>query len=332
MDGDRGILDLLVGWVARGMSLLGLNGSRLLWRWNQRRRNLGEAGVRAEILVRSARGQHKMCPNCRALVPREARVCSECSSSLTHVAAPGVGRLFTNIFPGVTTATSLILLVNGLLLVVLLAIQIRATGGESGVLGGIFSSFDGRLLVRVGSGASGLTFAGEWWRLITPIFLHAGILHFAFNSYVLIQLGPLTESEFGTDRFWVLYLLCGISGSVASQALRPINTVGASGAIMGLMGLLLVHGWRRGGAFGEQLRQSMLRFALYTAIFSLFFPGIDHLNHLGGFLCGALLGLIVPSRAPRSAGTTAAWQLAALVGALLVVVSFAQVARHMSPR
>ena len=76
---------------------------------------------------------------------------------------------------------------------------------------------------------------GEWWRLITPIFLHGGLIHFLFNSYLLIHLGPLVEEIFGTYRYWVIYLCCGIAGSLFSQVPRFVNTVGASGAIMGLL-------------------------------------------------------------------------------------------------
>lgn len=152
------------------------------------------------------------------------------------------------------------------------------------------------------------------------------MLHFFFNSYVLLQLGPIVEEEFGTERFWTMYLLCGIAGSAASQFARPVNTVGASGAIMGLMGLLLVYGWRRGGARGEALKAAMLRYAVYIVIFSLLVRGIDHINHAGGFVCGALLGLLVPPGPFRGRAEAVAWEIAAGAGALLVVYCFYRVA------
>jgi rhomboid protease GluP len=172
-----------------------------------------------------------------------------------------------------------------------------------------------------------MTLAGEWWRIVTPIFLHGGIVHFFFNSYVLVQLGPMVEGEFGTERFWVVYLLSGIAGSAVSQFARPVNTVGASGAIFGLVGLLLVYGWFRGGARGEALRAGMGRYLFYVVIFSLIAGrGIDHLNHLGGLACGALLGLVVQAGAYRSRFTETAWEVLALGGVLLTVLSFYKVA------
>lgn len=327
-DKRTGLLDRAVDLLARAMDGLGLNGTRLRWKWNQKRMQFGEAGLRTEILWRSARGRHKMCPACRALVPRSARKCPECGRALASVSAPGLGRLLSNVLPGATAATSLLLLVNGFWFVMMIMAQVKAGGGF-----GLFSHFDSELLVRFGSGLSrpfrlsdGTVAGGEWWRLITAIFLHGSLLHFFFNSYVLLQLGPIVEGIFGTARFWVIYLCCGIAGSMLSQLLRPVNTVGASGAIMGLMGLLLIYGWRRGGALGESLKASMLRFAVYIIIFSLLVRGIDHFNHAGGFACGALLALIAPTGAYRGRGEAVFWQSASLAGVLLVLWAFYSVA------
>jgi rhomboid protease GluP len=328
-----GPLDRLIDLLARGLDAVGLNGTRLRWRWNQRRRQLGEAGLRGEILWRSGQGRHKMCPECRALVPRSASKCSECNAALTQVRAPGYGRLLGNLLPQTSMATALILLVNGFWFLVLLIAQ-TTSGGPRGPLGGLLASFDGQLLVLYGSGVSWLTLGGETWRLITPIFLHAGLIHFFFNSYVLMQLGPLTESEFGTTRFWCVYLGCGLAGSAASQWLHQtygggVNTVGASGANLGLIGLLLAYGWRQGGARGEALRQGMVRYVIYIAIFSLLIRGIDHVNHAGGFVCGLLLGLVLrPGLPGRQA--TGAWQAASLAGVIAVLWAFYRVAVGVS--
>lgn len=327
------LLDRAVEQLARLMNSLGLNGTRLLWKWNQKRQQLGESGLKAEILWRSARGRHKMCPSCRALVARSARTCSECGAQLASVSRPGMGRLLTNVLPGATTATSLLLLVNGFWFLVMLLAQ--AKEGSAGAGGfSLFHHFDSRLMLDFGSGASWLTQSGQWWRVITPIFLHAGIIHFFFNSYVLLQLGPLTEEEFGTPRFWTIYLTCGILGSATSQFLQPlvlqrwVNTIGASGAIMGLMGLLLVHGWRSGGQRGENLKRMMIQYALYILVFSLLVRGVDHFNHVGGMLGGVLLGALIPARPIRGRLEAAFWQFTSIAGVLLVLYCFFAVARH----
>ena len=183
------------------------------------------------------------------------------------------------------------MLVNGFWFVMMLMAWIK-TGGGGSIFG--FSGIEGlKLLVRFGAGVSQLTqlpsgamVGGEWWRLITPVFLHAGLLHFFFNSFLLIQLGPLVEEIFGTARFWVIYLCCGIAGSMASQYIRPglTITVGASGAIMGLIGLLIVYAYRHGGtALGQSMKNLVFRLVIYSLIMSFAF-NIDHLNHIGGFL------------------------------------------------
>jgi rhomboid protease GluP len=329
-------LDRIVEWLAQVMNRLGLNGTRLLWRWGQKRRDLGETGMRTEILWRSAKAKHKMCPSCRALVPRTAGKCPECSTSLHAVRTPGVTRLLGNLIPGVRAATSLIMLVNGFWFVMMLMAQIKAGGG-----GSIFGFSDPGLLVRFGAGLSrpallpgGEVIGGEWWRLITPVFLHAGLLHFFFNSFLLIYLGPMVEDIFGTARFWVIYLSCGIAGSMASQWPRATLTVGASGAIMGLIGLLIVYAYRRGGsALGQNMKNLVFRLVVYSLIMSFAF-NIDHLNHIGGFACGALFGLFMRPREYRSKADAMFWQVLALAGVLLVLWAFSEVAiqaRQTSP-
>ena len=92
-----------------------------------------------------------------------------------------------------------------------------------------------------------------------------------------------------------------------------------------------VYGWRRGGALGESLKASMLRFGVYIVIFSLLVRGIDHYNHAGGFLCGALLAFVVPDGAYRNRAESTFWHFASLAGVLLVVFAFSKVAGSAIP-
>lgn len=328
-EGGRSALDGAVELLARAMDALGLNGTRLRWKWNRRRRDLGETGLRTAVLFRSATSRYKMCPSCRALVPRSASVCPECTATLAAVRAPGIGRLVSNVLPGATAATSLLLLANGALFVLMLMLTL-----SSGRAGGLFSAFDTITLIRFGSGLSVLTLGhAEWFRLVTPIFLHGGLLHFAFNSYALLQIGPLVEEEYGTERFAVVYLASGIVGNVFSQLVRPflpwmnptVNTVGASGAICGLIGLMLVYGMRRGGVLGTSFRSGMGQYALYILVFS-FLPGVDGLCHLGGFVGGFLLGWVVPTGPFRSRGSALLWDALVLLSVVAILLSFYQVA------
>ncbi len=325
----RGLADRLIDLLARAMDAVGLNGTRLRWKWNRKRGELAEAGFRAVVLARSATTRYKMCPSCRALVPRSAWRCTECGAGLASVRAPGIGRLVSNVLPGATAATGLIFLVNGLmfLLVLMAPVLVGGRPAPSGIERLLRLDFPS--LLRYGAGFGLMTFhAGEWWRLVTPIFLHGGLLHIAFNSMVLLQLGPLVEEEYGTERFVFVYLATGIAGNLASQWLgqrRP--TVGASGAILGLMGLLLVYGFRRGGVFGRTLRSSIGRYAIYIFIFSLL-PGVDLLAHAGGFAGGCLLGLVVPPGPFRNRATATLWEGLALVAVAVLLASFYMMARH----
>jgi membrane associated rhomboid family serine protease len=319
------VLDRIVELTARGLNALGFNGTRLLWKWNQKRQQLGERSARSEMVWRSTRGRHKMCRSCRALVPRSASTCPHCGAEIGGVSAPGYGRLLSNALPGASSASSLIILANGFWFLLMLVAQTR----DASQHGGLFAAFSGELIVRFGSGYSPYTLLGEWWRIVTPIFLHGGLMHFFFNTYVTIQLGPLVEGEYRTERFWVIYLTSGIVGSAVSQLARPVNTVGASGAIFGLMGLLLVHAWRLGGTTGSHIKQMLMQYAFYVVIFSFLFPNIDHWNHFGGFLAGAAMGFIVKGGEYRSRSERAGWQVAAVGGVLLVLASFYMVARSL---
>jgi rhomboid protease GluP len=318
------LLDSIVDWIAGLMDGLGLNGKRLRWKWRQKRFNLGEQSLKTEIAWRAAQTQHKMCSECRALVDRSAKTCPDCGASLSKVSMPGISRSISNLFPGVTAVTGLILLVNGFLFLLLMMAHVKA-----GIGIGLFRSFDWELLVRFGGGlsvpypmADGAVTGGEWWRLVTPIFLHGSLMHFFFNSFLLVQLGPLAQQLYGS-RFWLIYLLCGLSGSAASQLTRPTMTVGASGAIMGLIGLLLVHGLRNRSQLGQAMKSLLIRLVVYTVVLSFMFS-IDHRNHAGGFLCGALLAFMLPE-GELTKSSVVTWNVLSFFGVLLVLVSFGMV-------
>jgi hypothetical protein len=143
------LLDSAVEWIAGLMDGLGLNGKRLRWQWRQRRHNLGEQSLKTEMAWRSAQTQHKMCPACRALVDRSSGTCPDCGASLSKVSTPGFGRTISNMFPGMSAVTGLILLANGFSFLLLMMAHAKA-----GVDFGLFRSFDGELMARFGAGLS----------------------------------------------------------------------------------------------------------------------------------------------------------------------------------
>lgn len=136
---------------------------------------------------------------------------------------------------------------------------------------------------------------GEWWRLITCVFVHSGLMHLLLNSIGMIIAAVYAEPVLGRLKFAALYLLSGISGSVAS-IMWHINTVsvGASGAIFGLYGAII--GLALTNAFPKEKRNALLAFVgTYTAINLAWglTGGIDNAAHIGGLLCGAALGWLM---------------------------------------
>ncbi len=140
--------------------------------------------------------------------------------------------------------------------------------------------------------------AGELWRLITPVFIHGGLAHFIVNMYSLYAIGPAVERFFGAGRTLTLYLLSGIAGVVLSLSFSPYRSVGASGAIFGLLGSLGAFLYANRKTFGQAGRMQLRQIVL-VALLNLglgLSPGIDNWGHLGGLLFGtALAWFISPS-------------------------------------
>ena len=145
------------------------------------------------------------------------------------------------------------------------------------------------LVLEWGKKDAGALHAGEWWRLLTPVFIHAGPLHLLVNMYSLYAIGPAVERFFGRARLLVVYLLSGVAGVILSLAVNPVPSVGASGAIFGILGALTAFLLQHRGVFGPaaqaQLRQ--IGFLLVLNLVISLTPGIDAWGHLGGLIAGA---------------------------------------------
>ena len=164
--------------------------------------------------------------------------------------------------------------------------------------------FPGRELVAWGANAGALTISGEWWRLLTNVFVHGGLLHIAFNMWCLWNLGALCESLYGRWTYATIYLICGVGASLASAAWHPyIPSVGASGAIFGLAGALIA-AFKLGefsvprAALSGTLR-SLGAFVVFNLIFGFALPGIDNTAHIGGLVTGLIVGALIALIAPQ---------------------------------
>ncbi len=166
----------------------------------------------------------------------------------------------------------------------------------------------GGWLTEWGGNAGSLTLSGQYWRLLTAAFVHANLIHIAFNMWCLYSLGRVSERLFGRIPTLLLYLLTGVGGSLLSLAYQPTRfSVGASGAIFGLAGAILI-----GVKFGDLEISSGEKRSLFGSL--VFFIGInftmgiggntDNMAHLGGFISGLIIGL--PMATSFSASKTGA--------------------------
>ncbi len=173
---------------------------------------------------------------------------------------------------------------------------------------------------------------GEVWRFITPIFIHIGLLHLLFNSYALWMVGPQVEKLYGSAGFVILYVLTGVAGVAGSYFYHPYSiSAGASGAIFGLFGVLLVFGIRYRKhvppEFNRAVGTGILPVIAINLIIGFMIPAIDNSAHISGLVAGALLALAVPFHKPRTEPHSflTGVQMMLLV---VIAVSFYQVVAH----
>ncbi|HWO77636.1 MAG TPA: rhomboid family intramembrane serine protease [Bacillus sp. (in: firmicutes)] len=148
------------------------------------------------------------------------------------------------------------------------------------------SSEDPRTLLEFGAKFNPLILAGEWYRLITPIFIHIGVLHLLMNTMALYYLGTLVERIFGSVRFFFIYMIAGIIGSIASFAFSPNLSAGASGAIFGCFGALLYFGMFQPKLFLRTLGYNIFIVIALNLALGFAIPGIDNAGHIGGLVGG----------------------------------------------
>lgn len=204
----------------------------------------------------------------------------------------------------------------GALIVVVYLRVVAASGGH------VMSIPIGALVYFGGNLPVGMD-AGQWWRAATSIFLHAGLWHIAFNLIALAVVGPAVEDIYGRWRMVFLFMVTGIAAAVGSRLLGLDGVgIGASGAIMGLVGVAAGWGQRQGTRYGQELRNRMLTWAVYTVLFG-FFIGADNRAHIVGLVVGAAFGYGVrPVWLRHGTGRTLA-RVAAILGVAAALLTTA---------
>jgi rhomboid protease GluP len=258
-----------------------------------------------------------MCPNCRAFISSDDRVCPYCEAKLgprvVERRDAGEGLLSHGRF-----TTTVILLINFGMYAATALYSMKVSDQAS------IMDIDGRTLLAFGAKIRFLIEQGQWWRLVTAGFLHGGLIHIGMNSWVLFGLGPQVEEFFGTSRFIVIYFLATVCGFLASTYWSPNLSIGASAGIFGLIGAMIAYGMKSRTTHGAAVRGHYTQWAMYGLLMG-FFPGfrVDNAAHLGGLAAGFLVAYLAGTPNLTATWQEKAWTGLAAICVLLTALSFA---------
>jgi membrane associated rhomboid family serine protease len=264
------------------------------------------------------KGRPRLCRACGNLIGADSDECSFCGAKdrLTAGLLQDPMRLFGALGPWRA------LVAANVIYFAVMAVAFLLTADEDSRrmvdFFGIPGLYDTRTFVLFGGLSPRLVIAGDYWRLVTPIFIHLGLVHLAMNSFALITLGPTAEDLFGRSKLFVIYMAAGIAGFAAS-VLRGIGGGGASGAIFGLLGAMLAYALRTRSHTADLLRGYVVQWVVYAVILAFMWP-VNNTAHAVGFASGfAIAWLLGPGEPVRRSEerivTSAAW------GALLATAA-----------
>jgi membrane associated rhomboid family serine protease len=273
--------------------------------------------------------QFRECPACRHLTPAAAAACVHCGAVFSdvekaaHQAATEYSFLsalftrsnpFTMIFIGVNV---------GIFVLMCLAGGFTVTSADHQVLIG-FGAKENNLISE----------QHQYWRLISAIFIHIGVVHLLLNNYALWIIGREIEQIYGSARFVVLYLATGMIGSLASYMFSPAPSAGASGAIFGLFGVMATFAFKYRKEIPQTLSREIRRRVLpvigINLVFGFSVKIVDNYAHIGGLLGGIALALAIPYMRPDEKRAPFAWRALQLICLILIFVSFVGAFRNYS--
>ncbi len=290
---------------------------RFNWKFQRILRELEERLDTFQNLWRGTQVKNRMCSSCRALVDSDERVCPHCHERLGRRIG-GVEKLLQNLIPNFAPVSYIVLTINFLWFVIIFVSQRESTGQDLRMflMGGSVKS-----IVQWGGDAALLVSQGQWWRLVSAIFVHIGVIHLLFNSYALIFIGPLIEELLGRERFLVIYVGTGVLGFVLSNVYyHPVHvTAGASGAIFGLIGTGIILS-RKWAAWGSLLKEQLVHWAIYGLGYGLL-VGANNAAHIGGFLSGMGIAFLLRNPALSTSREEISWRILYWVVLLLTIAS-----------
>lgn len=231
-----------------------------------------------------------LCPNCGKLISADESRCPYCG--VTRPGSWWKSNLWTRGFRSTDQVIRAIIYANVAMYVVSLLLYPRASSLTFNPLA--LLSPGNRSLVFLGAtGTIPIDRLHRWWTLVSANYLHGGIFHILFNMFAFRQLGALVFQEYGADRMVILYTLGGVIGFLVSYLAGVTLTIGASGAVCGLIGATLYYGKSRGGAYGQAIYRQIGGWAVGIFLFGILMPGINNWAHGGGILAGVVLGFLL---------------------------------------
>jgi rhomboid protease GluP len=231
-----------------------------------------------------------LCPNCKSLISKDESRCPYCG--ITRPGSWWKHNFLTQGFRDADQILMAIIYVNIGLYVLSLLLYLRGLSLSLNPLDML--SPDAKSLLLLGAtGTIPIDRLGRLWTLVSANYLHGSILHILFNMFALRQLGFLVIEEYGAYRMFVIYTLGGVIGFVVSYLAGVALTIGASGAICGLIGAILYFGKSRGGAYGQIIFRQIGGWAVGILLFGFLVPGINNWGHGGGMLAGVILGFLL---------------------------------------
>jgi rhomboid protease GluP len=295
----------------------------LPYQW-QYRLDRWKAALRGVFAGGNQQPRPKLCPSCGSLVGINATRCHNCGTNLKFSMA-AVNRSLSGVFAGPAPVTTALLVANLLMFgVEWMAAAAQGGGGGLSILWGM----GGETSYRLGMSAPyGIYVQHQWFRLITAMFLHGGLIHIGFNMMALMQLGPALEELYGSSRYFFLYVFTGAFGFLVSSFLGT-NSLGASGGLLGLVGAMLAVTTKRGGTYMRELRSRLISSVVILFVLGFMGMGIDNKAHMAGLTSGFVLGKIFPDRQPMTVRERQIANALGWLAGIAVIASFALMILH----
>jgi rhomboid protease GluP len=302
----------------------------------------------------ASEGRPAVCRQCGSIVRAGENVCAQCGAPVAEAAAQARARRPIYDMDAMRFARAVLTRPAPFTIIFIVAniFVFMLMWASSGIATLPIWEFPYGTLLAYGAKTNELINRGEWWRFVTPMFLHVGLVHLLVNMYGLWMLGPYVERFYGSAKFVVFWVATGVAGVLGSYlTVRPdmhvnaltrflfktqdVASAGASGALFGLVGVLFVFGIKYRRELPDNFKRAFGTGMMPTILLNLFIgfsvSMIDNAAHMGGLVAGAALALVVDYKRPGTRGSVAIfWHILQALALALVAVSFLMVALNFN--